>query len=778
MSALADRALARLARSDRDGAIAALAAPRDTADHVALGMAYLDAGFWGAAYGALRRAVATNDGSAAAMLNLALAEDRLGLDGRARMRAVMQACPDWDEPPLRLAESARRLGDAPAAVGYYEQTLRLQPNRGEALLGLGMLLLAQDDPARARALLLACCGIAPGWPEAWDALGMAHMACLDPAAAEAAFAEAQRLAPGNQRIALRRLDAAIAAGTAEAELARLENATQQDPANVVLLTARGVLLDRLGRAEDGIDVLEAAVALAPNAPLPAAALAAGLLHAQRFAQAVPALQRAAELAPDSAAIGNDLAAALNRNHRYREGREILERLIAEHGEHPSLLCNLAVSLVSLGLQREGVIAARRATVLAPEMNLGWRTLSNAMAYCPGTTGEELLDTCRQAAATLRRGEPVALRRPAGSERRLRVGLLSAAMRSHPVGWLTVAGFEALDPAGFDLVCFGQAESEEALQRRFRAVASAWHTVTGQPAGRIAATIRAADIDVLIDLGGWGDQGLLAVCAERPAPVQVKWVGMQNHSSGLPEMDWLITDRWETPPGTEHLYSERLLRLPDGYVCYSPPSYAPDIAPLPALARGAVTFGCFNNLAKITPDVLAAWASILARLPGSRLVLKTHQFSDHATVEAVQAVFAGHGVDPSRIAFRGSSSHRSQLAQHGDIDIVLDPFPYSGGLTTCEALWMGVPVVAMPGAIFAARHSVSHLSNVGLADWIGADAAEYQEIAVRRATDIAGLAALRAGLRAQVKSSPLCDQRRFGRNLGAALRAAWRDACGS
>jgi predicted O-linked N-acetylglucosamine transferase (SPINDLY family) len=778
MSVLAEHALACLASGNRQGAVTMLADPGDPAEHAVLGMAYLDGAFWGAAYGACRRALAAGAATAGAMLNLALAEDRLALDGRPRMRALMAACPDWDEPPLRLAESARRAGDAAGAIRAYERVLDLRPNRPEALLGLGVLLLGQGEPARAQMLLVNCCGVTPASPEVWDALGIAFMATGDHGLAESAFAESLRLAPGGARVALRRIDAALAAGTADAELARLEFATLRNPLDIVQLTARGVLLDRLGRAEEAVDILEAAAALSPDAPLPAAALAAAQLHAGRFAQAVPALQRAAALSPNDLAINNDLAAALNRVHRYREGREILERLIAEHGEQPALLCNLCVALVSLGMQREGVEAARRATVVAPEVNLGWRTLSNAMAYCTGTTGAGLLDVCRQASATLGRGEPVAVPRPSGPDRRLRVGLLSAALRTHPVGWLTIAGFESLDPDGFELVCFGQAESTDPMQRRFRSIAGEWHSVAGQPAAQVAATIRAARIDMLIDLGGWGDQGLLGVCARRPAPVQIKWVGMQNHSTGLPEMDWMITDRWETPPGTEHLYSERLLRLPDGYVCYSPPADAPDVSLPPVLARGAITFGCFNNLAKITPDAIGTWASILRRVAGARIVLKTHQFSDRQTVAALQAAFARHGVPASRTEFRGSSTHRGQLAQHADIDIVLDPFPYSGGLTTCEALWMGVPVVTMPGELFASRHSASHVCNAGLADWVAQDATGYQEIAVSRATDIDALAGLRAGLRAQMRASPLCDQRRFGRNLGNALRSAWRDACAS
>jgi protein O-GlcNAc transferase len=238
----------------------------------------------------------------------------------------------------------------------------------------------------------------------------------------------------------------------------------------------------------------------------------------------------------------------------------------------------------------------------------------------------------------------------------------------------------------------------------------------------------------------------------------------------------LTDRWETPIGFERFYSEKLLRLPDGYVCYSPPPHAPDVVEAPTLKNGFVTFGCFNNLAKITPKVMGTWANILHRVPSARMILKTHQLSDAPTAERFRANFAELGVSLDRIELRGSSGHRSFMGEYGDVDIVLDPFPYSGGLTTCEALWMGVPTITLPGEIFASRHSTSHLSNTGLADWVTASVDDYIEMAVARASDPAALAHLRSGLREQVRRSPLCDAPRFGRNLGAALREAWRAWC--
>ena len=195
-------------------------------------------------------------------------------------------------------------------------------------------------------------------------------------------------------------------------------------------------------------------------------------------------------------------------------------------------------------------------------------------------------------------------------------------------------------------------------------------------------------------------------------------------------------------------------------------------PPPVLRNGFTTFGCFNNIAKITPRAIQTWCEILQAVPDSRLVLKTHQLSDAPTAARFRAAFDRFGIDPSRIETRGSSPHRAFMASYNEIDFVLDPFPYSGGLTTCEALWMGVPTVTLPGEIFASRHSASHLSNAGFPDWVARDLEDYVSMAVARGRDAACLKPVRETMRARVRDSPLCDAPRFGHALGLALRHAW------
>jgi len=779
----AEAALARLRAGDAEGALSVLDAvsgdDADPARHAARGMTLLDMNQPAAARTALRAAVALGDTSPPTLLNLAIAEDRGGnlMRARALMETVAEVLPNWDEPLLRLAESYRAGGDAATAELAYRRVLEVNPKREEALVALAGLLIARAEGVEARTLLMRCIGLAPERAEAWAAMGLALLLTAEPALAHTALIEAQRLEPEVAEYALHGIEAARVAGLADAELARLARASEEEPLNPVPLLASGVLFERLGRRAEAIDALEAAVALVPDALLPVKLLGAVLARSDRRREAEAALRRASELDPDDPRLRNDLATVLMHMQRHAEASALLLELLEQYGDDPMVLCNLANATACLGLQEAAVGFARRAIELAPHAVLPRRALCNNLPYRDGVTGNELLAALRDCATILPRAEMPGFGNDRDPERKLTVGLLSGSLKTHPVGWLTVAGIETLDPARFAIVCLAQnAAPTDSIACRFRAVARDWIDTDALDDVALATCARELGIDVLIDLGGYGDAARMLACAHRLAPVQVKWVGMQNHSTGLPEIDWFITDRWETPPELEHTYSERLLRLPDGYVCYSPPGYAPDVGPLPALANGHITFGCFNNLAKVTPHVINTWAAVLRCVPEARLVLKTHQFGDRPTADRVRAAFADAGIAAARIELRGSSRHRAFMGEYGQIDIVLDPFPYSGGLTTCEALWMGVPTVTLPGEIFASRHSMSHLSNAGLPDWVARDEQHYVALATAKAADVAALAALRASLRARVKASPLCDAPRFGRNLGAALRHAWRAWC--
>ena len=648
-----ESALELLRAGDPVGALASLGdaiSPDgiDPARFVTLGMVQLANQHHAEALTALQSAVALGDTAPTTLLNLALAELHTGdaVGALQRMEALERQLPEWDEPPLRLAEAHRAAGRSHDAELAYGRVLGINPRREAALLGLAGLLIMRGNSATARDLLLRCCGIAPGRADAWDTLGLALMQIGDKSLAELAFAEAQRLSPQTLEYALHRVNAACSACTEEMLLTWLEVTAADDPLSPVLPAARGVLLGRLGRRSEAIDALEAATALAPDAKLLVALLGEALSYSDRLPEAEAVLRHAMELDPDNQQLPNGLATVLFRMHRHAEARTELLASIERNGERVNELCNLTNATNCMGMQGEAVELARRAIALAPDASLPRRVLSNTLPYRDGITGSELLTALKDASDRLDRASLPTFANARDSDRRLVVGLLSGSFRTHPVGWLTIAGLETLDPAAFAVVCLAQNGMHDWLARRFRTLAHEWHDVDAMSDKALAVKARELGIDILIDLGGYGEAGRMTACAHRLAPVQIKWVGMQNHSSGLAEMDWIITDRWETPPELEHVYSERPLRLPDGYVCYTTSPHAPDVGPLPALGNGHITFGCFNNLAKITPHVIATWCTILHRLPDARLVLKTHQLADPPTVERVLAVFAEHGIPSS------------------------------------------------------------------------------------------------------------------------------------
>jgi protein O-GlcNAc transferase len=279
--------------------------------------------------------------------------------------------------------------------------------------------------------------------------------------------------------------------------------------------------------------------------------------------------------------------------------------------------------------------------------------------------------------------------------------------------------------------------------------------------------------VLLDLSGHTAKNRLPMFAWKPAPVQVSWLGYFA-STGVAEMDYVIGDAHIAPARDECHFSESICRLPDSYLCFTPPNVAVEPGPLPALGNTQVTFGCFNKLTKMNNAVVALWARVLLAVPHSRLFLKTTQLKDAAICEVTRQEFAAHGIATDRLILEGSSPRAELLAAYQRVDIALDPFPYPGGTTSVEALWMGVPVLTKRGDRFLSHMGESILHNAGLADWIADDDDDYVAKAVAHTADLSRLAALRAGLRQQVLASPLFEAKQFARNFEAAMWGMWQN----
>jgi predicted O-linked N-acetylglucosamine transferase (SPINDLY family) len=306
-------------------------------------------------------------------------------------------------------------------------------------------------------------------------------------------------------------------------------------------------------------------------------------------------------------------------------------------------------------------------------------------------------------------------------------------------------------------------------RLARSRVGTWHDVT---TGQLPARIAADGIDILIDLAGHTAGGTMRAFARRMAPVQASFLGYPG-SSGVPNMDWLIGDPVVTPPGADHLCSERVMRLPNTVFCFAPETDYP-LPNFAAVSRGRpLTFGSFNNIPKLTPRTLRLWTEVLKAVPDSRLLLRAPSFKDAGAVARFHRLFGEQGIPAERLIFRGPVGLDVMMQAYGEVDIALDPFPYCGGTTTLQALWMGVPVLTLEGGQFVSRMGASFMTAAGLPDWVAWDDADYVAKAVAVAQDRAALLALKSGLRTRLLSHPAWDADRYAEDFQSALISVWR-----
>jgi len=380
----------------------------------------------------------------------------------------------------------------------------------------------------------------------------------------------------------------------------------------------------------------------------------------------------------------------------------------------------------------------------------------------------------------RHAEPVASDIPSHQNdrkpnRRLRIGYVSPDFRTHSVAYFMEALLENHDRSAFEIFCYSDVALKDTTSVRFENLADCWRDIAGMPDENVAQWVLNDRVDILVDLAGHTAKNRMLLFARKPAPVQVSYLGYPN-TTGLDTVDYRITDSWSDPPGqTDHLYTEKLLHLPHGFLCYTPPKTSPAAGNLPAERSGFITFGSFNNRAKITPEVIKIWSMILILVPNARLYIKSKSLSDSATQKSLHDKFIENNVAPEQIKFMGySPSTYDHLDLYNSVDIGLDTFPYNGTTTTCEAMWMGVPVIVLSGMIHMSRVGVSLLSNVGLPDLIGDSADDYVHKAVELAANLEKLKKIRLELRNMMCRSPLMNGPLFTHSLENAYRRMWEN----
>ena len=498
------------------------------------------------------------------------------------------------------------------------------------------------------------------------------------------------------------------------------------------------------------------------------------------AAAIECFRQAIALKPDYIQAHNNLGNQLREQGSFADAVQSFRTVIALQPNYAEAHNNLANALVDLGELDAAIEAYRRAIALKPGLLEAHSNLLFILSYRDDLRQADYLAEAvefgRIATAQAKPfGEWPALqiRREGDRQLPLRVGLVSGDLKTHPTGHFLESILAHIDRRRIDLIAYPTRRLEDALTARIKPYFSAWTPLASMTDEQAAARIRDDRIDLLLDLSGHMNFNRLPLFAWRPAPVQASWLGYFA-STGLPAMDYLLGDPYVLPPDAQAHYTERLWRLPDSYLCFTPPTERVDIGRSPLAAHGHVTFGCFNHLMKMNDGVVDVWARILHGVPHSCLFLKTKQLDDAATRETTLARFAARGIEASRLTLEGRSPRAEYFAAYNRIDIALSPFPYPGGTTSVEGLWMGVPVLCRQGDRFLSNICTSMLHSAGLADWIAQENDDYVAKAVAFAADAARLAALRASLRSTVLASPLCDAARYARHLEAAFEAMWRE----
>ena len=570
------------------------------------------------------------------------------------------------------------------------------------------------------------------------------------------------------------------AGRLDEAEAAYRHVLKAEPENADALNLLGVLSHQTGHGDRAVTLLQKAIALQEGNPAFHNNLGNILRDLGDAEAAIGCYRRAIDLKPDYAQGHYNLASALRPLYRLGEVIRHYDMALAYSSGSPEIHNNLANALVAQGRSEEAIPHYRRALALKPDYAKAGSNLLFALHYGPSTDAEALFDEHenwaeRHVGSFAEAVEPHG--NDASPDRRLRIGYVSRDFRVHSVAFFAEPIIAGHDRSGFEVLCYSDAGRGDDVTARFRALADGWRDVRGLDDDALAKLVREDAVDILVDLGGHTADNRLAAFARKPAPVQVTYLGYPD-TSGLGAIDYRLTDARADPPGAaDDLCSEELVRLPHGFLCYRPPEAAPEVARHRVPSNSAITFASFNDLAKLTVDIIGLWSKILLAVPASRLILKTVALADDESRKRLGQMFADNGVAPDRIDLLGRiPSVAGHLDLYNSVDIALDTFPYNGATTTCEALWMGVPVVTLAGDRHASRVGKSLLANAGITELIAETPEAYVELATGLANDPGRLRALQRELRQRMAGSPLTDERRFVSALEDAYRRMWRRWC--
>jgi predicted O-linked N-acetylglucosamine transferase (SPINDLY family) len=535
----------------------------------------------------------------------------------------------------------------------------------------------------------------------------------------------------------------------------------------------GNTLRAQGRLEGAAQSYQRALALRPAYLQASCNLGIALQDQGRADEAEAMFRRTLELKPDHVEAYSNLGNALKEQSRLLEAETCYRHALELDPSLAEVHNNLGILLQDMGVLDAAAASYRKALELKPDYFKAHSNLLFLLNYDPKVSQQDAFEEAQRyganvAAHVRHRYSKWSCNKQA---ERLRIGFVSGDFRNHPVGYFLENMLRHLDREAFEMYAYPADPWTDDMTLRLKSYFAKWQPLYGLDDEAAAKRIHGDGVHILIDLSGHSRYNRLPMFAYKPAPVQVAWLGYFA-TTGVAEMDYLIADPVTLPETQERNFTEKILRMPETRLCFSRPDVEIGVSPLPALSNGFITFGCFNNLAKMNDDVVALWSRILIEVAGSRLFLKSKQLGDATVREQTVARFAAQGVAPERLILEGAESRAKYLEAYHRVDISLDPFPYPGGTTTVESLWMGVPVLNLSGESFLFRQGAGFLSNTGMQDWFVMSPDDYVSRAMEVTQDYRSLADLRHSLRDIVESSPVMDGTRFAVQFEDELSQLW------
>ena len=630
----------------------------------------------------------------------------------SKLAGAIALRPDYSDAHYNLANALKDLGQLGDAIAAYRQAISLRSSYPEAYNNLAIILKDKGLLDDAIAAYRHAIALRPGYPEAHNNLGIALREKGLIGDAIAAYRQSISLRPGY----------------AEAH------------------NNLGLALKGEGSLDDVIGAYRRAISLRPDYAEAYNNLGIALDEKGQVDDAIAAYRQAIRLRPAYGKALSNLGNALQAKQQLDEAIICHREAVASEPDLPAAHNNLGNVLKETGQINEALTAYKQAAVLSPDSPGFHSNFIFTLHYQPAHNAVAVADAHHE--WEHRHADPLrhlirASRNDRTADRRLRIGYVSADYGEHPVGRFLRPLLTHHDRGCVEVFCYSGVSRADAITQRLRQSADHWRDIAGIGDQLVAEQVRDDGIDILVDLSGHTAGNRLLVFARKPAPVQVSYLGYPS-TTGLQTIDYRLTDAFADPPGlTERIHSETLIRLPYTTWCFAEPSDAPAVGGLPALRRGCVTFGSFNNLAKVTEPMLHLWAKILNEVPNSRLLLKAAGLASDGASERIRAMFCSQGIDADRLELIGlQPDYASHLALYGEMDIALDTFPYNGATTSCDALWMGVPVITLAGESHVSRVGLSLLTNLRVPELIANNPGQYVALAAALGNDSGRLMALR------------------------------------